>query len=170
MKIFVLTVDSKEIIDFVNDNNGLEIVVDNKSYFQIENQNDIYVIWSHFTNDDVKNDEYLYEFRVFCEQNKNFDLFIFYEPEKMVKYKQTYRNFPIFKLEEIQTFDCVKLKNKILSIFNDNSFVNNEKKLIVVENNLIYNLLKNLHGCVYEFNFVDKSFRSKFKNNICLIM
>ena len=97
-------------------------------------------------------------------------MFIFYKPEKIIKYKQIYRNFPICKLEEIKTFDYIKLKNKILDIFKDNSFVDNEEKLIMIENNSKYNLLKNLHGCMYEFNFIDKSFRCKFKNYICLIM
>jgi hypothetical protein len=169
MKIVIITIDSKEIIDFVNENDGKEIIMGKKSYYIIESLDDIYYIWSNFTDNDILNDEYLYEFRVFCENDTNYDMFIFYKPEKMLRYKQTYRYQPIFKNEDILRYHYDNVKNSVLDIFKDCSYINNKEKLKQIENISKYDLLKKLPGNIYEFNFTDNSFKNKFKNNLCVI-
>lgn len=167
MKCVIITINSKEIIDFVNDNNGKEVIVGKKSCYIIESLDDIYYIWNNFTDDNILNDEYLYEFRVFCEEYKNYDMFIFYKPEKMSI--QIYRYQQIFKSEDILRYHYENVKNRVLDIFKDCSYINNKEKLKQIENISKYDLLKKLPGIIYKFNFTDKSFKNKFKNNMCVI-
>lgn len=169
MNIIILTINSKEIIDFVDKNNGIEIQVDNKFYYKIINKNDVYYVWNDFTHDDVKNDEYLCEFREFATNYKNYDLFIFYKPNKMIKYKLKYINHPINTLEQISYQHLINIKNNVVDIFKDKSFVIDEPKLKKLEKPIKYDLLQNLSGDIYEINLVDKNFKNKFKNNICVI-
>jgi len=70
-EIIIISINSKEIIDFVNESNGIEIKIDNKIYYMIENVDNIYYIWNDFTENDIENDEYLYHFREYCENKKN---------------------------------------------------------------------------------------------------
>ena len=161
MEIIIITINSKEIIDFVNENNGIEIYVGKKSYYIIENKNDIYYVWNNFTENIVENDEYLFNFRVFCENKKYYDIIIWYKPCTMIKYMQKYRNQPIYELEDITNYHYKTILKRVLDMFKDNSFVSNENRL---NNTLKYELLQNILGDVYEFNFRNKNFKNKFKN------
>lgn len=169
MIIIILTVNSKEIIDFINENKGIEILVGTHSFFQIEILDDIYYIWNNFTNYVDDNEYYLLKFRNFCENQKNFDLFLFYKPKNFIKYQQTYRMNPIFTNEPILYSHFEKVKNLVLNIFYDNSFVNVDKKLKPLENISENYLLQKLPGIIYQFNFKENNFKKKFVNALCSI-
>lgn len=169
MEIVILTVNSKEIIDLISEYNGKEVKIGNKSYYIIKTGTDAYYVWNDFTDNNMDNDEYLYHFRIHCVNNRNYDKFLFYKPEKMLKYELIYKNQPICKIENITNSHYQKVKNTVLDIFKDNSFVNNSEKLIKIENSSKYNVLEKLTGEIYEFNFINKNFIDKFENNLCII-
>lgn len=166
MNIVIITINSKEIIDFINENNGTEIKIsNNKFYYQIQSKDDIYYIWNDFTDNCSENDEYLYDFRSFTIQNRNYDLFMFYKPKEMIKYKH-------YKLVNVSNQYFINIKNRVLDMFTNNSFVSDEEKIKKLEKpikTIKSDLLDKLPGDIYEINFIDKNFFSKFKNNICVI-
>jgi len=83
----------------------------------------------------------------------------------MIKYKH-------YKLVNVSNQYFINIKNRVLDMFTNNSFVSDEEKIKKLEKpikTIKSDLLDKLPGDIYEINFIDKNFFSKFKNNICVI-